>query len=202
MEIAVLIIALLLFVGLIVLLFRWVIRVNKKKVIMFQEWAQQLGLQHTQSKYMMNRLNDLQGQIDGLDVHVYEKIVGSGKHQTVVCNFSISPSPFNFDFRIGKEHFFSKTGKLLGMKDVEIGDEKFDKIFLLKSKDESQLKSVINYKIQGELMQVKDDLKSSIYANPEAVTYATIQPVTKQAHLASFEQVLRFAINLIKEHSR
>lgn len=202
MEIAVLIIALLLFVGLIVLLFRWVIRVNKKKVIMFQEWAQQLGLQHTQSKYMMNRLNDLQGQIDGLDVHIYEKIVGSGKHQTVVCNFSISPSPFNFDFRIGKEHFFSKTGKLLGMKDVEIGDEKFDKIFLLKSKDESQLKSVINYKIQGELMQVKDDLKSSIYANSEAVTYATIQPVTKQAHLASFEQVLRFAINLIKEHSR
>jgi len=202
MEIAILIGALLLFVGLIVLLFRWVINLNKKKVIMFQEWGLKMGLNHTQSKYMLNRLNDLQGEINNYQVHVYEKIVGSGKHQTVVCNFSITPSPFNFEFRIGKEHFFSKTGKLLGLKDVEIGDEKFDKIFLLKSKDESQLKSVINYKIQGELMQIKDALKSSIYVDANAITYATIQPVAKQKQLDDFEKVLHFALSLLKEHSR
>lgn len=186
----------------VVLLVRWFKNQNKKKVILFQEWGAKMGFQHSQTKKFFYRFNYLEGEVNGNKVRIYESLSGSGDNQTVVCNFTITPSPFNFSFRIGKEHFFSKTGKLLGMKDVEVGDEKFDKIFLLKSKEESQLKSVINYKIQSELMQIKDALKSTIQVDENFIKYSTIQPVMRERQLEEFERVFNFALLLVKENKR
>jgi len=197
MEYVILIGALVVFVGLIVLLFKWVIGMNKKKVILHTAFADKHGFSIETSKYLTAKLNTMVGQKDGIDVLIGERMVGSGKNQTVVTTLTLSPTPFDFDFKIGKEHIFSKMGKGLGLKDVEVGDEKFDKRFLLKSKDPDKLKMLIDYNIQADLKAIDADLKSSIYGKGNTLTYALHQPMMKQKQIDSFEKVMEVMLKLV-----
>ncbi|OIQ31375.1 MAG: hypothetical protein BM555_05295 [Crocinitomix sp. MedPE-SWsnd] len=197
MEYVILIGALIIFVGLIVLLFRWVIGMNKRKVILHTAFAEKHGFSIETSKYLTAKLNTMVGQKDGINITIDERMVGSGKNQHVVTTLTLTPTSFDFDFKIGKEHIFSKMGKGLGFKDVEIGDEKFDKRFLLKSKDPDKLKMLVDYNIQADLKAIDADLKASIYGNGNIMTYALSQPMMKQKQLDSFEKVMELMLKLV-----
>jgi hypothetical protein len=47
------------------------------------------------------------------------------------------PNPSGFWFSIHRSSIFTPLGKLVGMKDIEIGDMKFDDEFVIKGNDES-----------------------------------------------------------------
>jgi hypothetical protein len=51
-------------------------------------------------------------------------------------------NPDGFRFTIYRRGVFSGLGKLLGMQDVEIGDEKFDRAHIIKGTDESRLRQL------------------------------------------------------------
>ncbi|MDS0524692.1 DUF3137 domain-containing protein [Clostridium sp. SHJSY1] len=71
----------------------------------------------------------------------------------------------NFYFKISKRGFFNGLGKILGMKDIEIGDENFDEAFTLKSNNEEKAKQLfanenIRRLIQNQSkinLEIKDD---------------------------------------------
>ena len=190
------------FLAFIVALIVWVIKytkkVNARKRQFFQDLGNKHNLQHLETKRSFTRLNSLSGKIKDMDVQVYEHIVGSGKSQQIFTTIQLTPSPFDFEFRIGKEHFFSKTGKLLGMKDIEMGDEEFDKIFLLKSKEEDKFRAVLTYDVQQRLKTISSDLTGSIYGNLGNLSYSA-GVVAKEAQFKQLEKVFDFMLSLDNE---
>jgi hypothetical protein len=52
-------------------------------------------------------------------------------------------NPEGFRFAVYREGIFSDLGKWLGMRDIEIGDEAFDRDFVLKSNQESKLQQLL-----------------------------------------------------------
>ncbi len=198
MEIVVLVGFFALLIGIIVLSVRFVKKQNNKKIELFKDWALRLNLQHEHKKQLLAKLNTLSGELDGVPVVIYEHIVGSGKNQVLYTTINFAPNPFDFDFRIGKEGFFSKVGKAFGGKDIEFGDEEFDKKFLLKSKEESRFRSLMDFRMQGELRTIEKQLKGNILSTNAGFTYSLVGGFSKQAKLEEFEKVMSFMRTLIK----
>ncbi|MCB9225022.1 MAG: hypothetical protein R2780_05290 [Crocinitomicaceae bacterium] len=201
MEIVILILSLGAFVGIIVWAVKYTKKINKRKIQFFSDFANKHNLQHTSNKYMLVMLNSVKGDYKGCQFEIYEQMQGSGKNKQVVTYVNFRNTPFDFDFKIGKEHIFSKTGKLLGMKDIEFGDAEFDKKFLIKSKEEDKFRSFFNFKLQEELRQIGSDLKSSIHAKDGTLSYYNYGPLPNQKQFDSFERVVGFMFKLIDEKS-
>ncbi len=198
MEIVILVGFFALLIGVIVLSIRFVKKQNNKKIVLFQEWALRLNLQHEHKKQLLAKLNTLSGELDGVPVVIYEHIVGSGKNQVLYTTVTFAPNPFDFDFRIGKEGFFSKVGKSFGAKDIEFGDEEFDKTFLLKSKEEGKFRSLIDFRMQQELREIETSLAGTIASANGGFTYSIMGGFTKEEKIAEFENVLNFMRLLIR----
>lgn len=125
-------------------------------------------------------------------VEIYERIVGSGKNQTVYTQIKFSNSPHNFQFRIGKEHFFSKIGKAIGFKDIEFDDLEMDKKFLFKSKDEDRFRTLMNYKILHDLQGVEKAITGNIENKDGVLMYTLVGVLNKQEKVDDLEKVLKF----------
>jgi hypothetical protein len=52
-------------------------------------------------------------------------------------------NPSGFRFKVYRGDFSSKLGKLFGMQDIEIGYERFDRDFVVKSKDPGKVKALL-----------------------------------------------------------
>ncbi|MDG1914288.1 MAG: hypothetical protein P8I55_06830 [Crocinitomix sp.] len=188
-----------LLIGIIVLSVRFVKKQNKKKIELFQQWGLRLNLHHENKKQLLAKLNTLSGELDGKPVVIYEHIVGSGKNQVLYTTVTFAPNPFDFDFKIGKEGFFTKVGKSFGAKDIEFGDEEFDKKFLLKCKDqEDRFRSLMDFRMQGALTNIEKQLKGNISSTNAGFTYSLVGGFNKQTKLEEFEKVMTFMRDLIK----
>jgi hypothetical protein len=51
-------------------------------------------------------------------------------------------NPDGFRFTIYRKGFFSELGKLLGMQDIEVGDEEFDEAFIIQGNDEARVQNL------------------------------------------------------------
>ncbi|HEY3380986.1 MAG TPA: hypothetical protein VGK32_04415 [Vicinamibacterales bacterium] len=85
------------------------------------------------------------GTADGVEVTIYPDSRGSGKTNTKYTVVRADyPKPLPFDLRIGSEGVFTRMGKaLFGFRDVEIGDEEFDRAARVKAADEAGAKVVL-----------------------------------------------------------
>lgn len=198
-PIIILIVALSVFVGIIVWAVKYTKKANAKKAILYGDFAKKHGCEHTQSKYMMAMLNEVKGEIEGMEFHMYEKMEGSGKNRHVVTRVHLNNTPIDFEFKIGKEHIFSKAGKMLGMKDIEFNNAEFDKKFLMKSKDEQKFRSLMNPNMQAGLSAIQKDMSATIYHKDNQMTYLQYTPLVKEAHFQSFERVFDYMLKLCKE---
>jgi hypothetical protein len=186
-------------IAIIVFSIRFVKKQNNRKIELFQQWGLRLNLKHEHKKQLLAKLNSLSGELDGKPVIIYEHIVGSGKNQVLYTTVTFAPNPFDFDFKIGKEGFFSKVGKSFGSKDIEFGDEEFDKKFLLKCKDEEdRFRSLMDVRMQGALSSIEKQLKGNIMSTNAGLTYSLVGGFNKQAKLEEFEKVMTFMRDLIK----
>lgn len=58
-------------------------------------------------------------------------------------------NPLEFKFKIYQKHIFSGIAKVFGLKDIEIGDEEFDKQYIIQSNDELKLMTFFSdYKLK------------------------------------------------------
>ena len=189
-------------IAILVFTIRWAIKQNKKKTLIFTEFAKEHNLEYSFSKYMFATLNSIQGEYQGVHLNIYEKMVGSGKNRHVITVLNVSNANMTFDFSIGKEHFFSKTGKLLGMKDIEFGDAAFDKAFLMKSKSEDEFRGLMNYENQAKLSGIKDDLAGTISCKDGLISYSITGVLGYRKNREKFMNVLQFVIDLTKTRKR
>src|SRR5690554_4569452 len=139
-------------IGILIAIIVWLMqrqkKLNKRKHLFYSEFADKHNLRHTSDKYMMTMLNIVQGNWNGYPFAVFEEMQGSGNSKQVYTYAIFENVRFDFNFKMGKEHLFSKTEKILGLKGIEFGDAEFDKKFLIKSNDEDKFRTFFNYQLQ------------------------------------------------------
>ena len=175
---------------------------NLRKASVFHDFAKIHELNFYQIKRFFRLDPEIKGDIEGHPIHIYEKIIGSGKSKRVHTIVQFTGSPFDFDFTIGKEGFISKIGKVFGFKDIEFQDDKFDKVFLLKSSDESKFRAMMNYRIQARLTEITDDLKGSVENEKGILRYIAHEEIIKEDKIHQLERVMMFMIDLQKTQKK
>ncbi|MEX1001536.1 MAG: hypothetical protein WDZ35_05425 [Crocinitomicaceae bacterium] len=196
-----------LLVGSFVALIVWAIRhqkkTNQRKEKLFTDFAQQNGLTRTTSKYALAQLNELRGELYGYPFQMIEKMEGSSKNKSITTYIIFSNTPFGFDFKIGKEHVFSKLGKHIGMKDIEFNETEFDKRFLIKSKEEDKMRRLLSLSLQNELKALDKDLGNAIRNQNQVLSYTIYGiPLTKEKQFEPVKRVMGFMQKLLKEGER
>ena len=71
-------------------------------------------------------------------------------------------NPGGFRFTIYRKGIFSSLGKMLGMQDIEIGDEAFDRDFIVKSSDEARVRELLSSPRLRELISAQPEIKLSV----------------------------------------
>lgn len=71
-------------------------------------------------------------------------------------------NPSGFRFNIYRKGMFSEIGKWLGMQDVEIGDETFDRDFIIKGSDEMKLRELFSSPRLRELLAAQQDVHFTV----------------------------------------
>ncbi|MEX1003166.1 MAG: hypothetical protein WDZ35_13695 [Crocinitomicaceae bacterium] len=198
MEMLILLSICVFFVVITVLVIRWARKQNKKRIELYQKTADRLGLKYTFKKLPAGSLNRLEGELEGVPLSIYEEMVGVGKHRHMQTHVLVKKSPFNFEFSIGKEQFFSKTAKIIGFNDVEFGDAELDDIFLLKSKSEDEFRAMMDEQLQQKLKSISSALEGEIHASNGKLDYTRYGALNSKEDLEKAEQVLRFMLELSK----
>jgi hypothetical protein len=90
-------------------------------------------------------------------------VVSTGK-VTIVFTRMRAPyvNPDGFRFTIYRHGFFSELGKRLGMQDVEIGDEDFDRDFIIKGTSESKLRALFGDAKLRQLVAGQKDIHLTV----------------------------------------
>ncbi|MCB9233518.1 MAG: hypothetical protein H6581_17815 [Bacteroidia bacterium] len=97
----------------------------------------------------------IRGKLGESDVTVYFYKTGSGKHQQFWTAADLTVyNPGRKTFKILKENFLTKIGKVFGGQDIQVGDPEFDKEFILKSNDEGFFTSLLSDPIRDQMMRV------------------------------------------------
>ena len=79
----------------------------------------------------------IKGQVEGISVLIYLETRSNNKSSTTYTIVrALYRGALAFDLRVAKEGFFTKMGKtLFNLEDIEVGDEAFDSLVRIKSKD-------------------------------------------------------------------
>jgi hypothetical protein len=90
-------------------------------------------------------------------------VVSTGK-VTVVYTRMRAPyaNPDGFRFTIYRRGFFSDIAKKLGMQDVGVGHESFDRDFIIKGTDENKLRRLFANKRIRELIEAQPEIKLEV----------------------------------------
>lgn len=178
-------------IALIVVLVRYGKKKNKQKLERYRDLGLKLGLEYSESKHFFIMVPHLGGTRKGKRVEIFEQIVGSDKNQQVYSNVKIYNS-HNFQFKIGKEHLFSKMGKALGLKDIEFDNFELDKKFLFKSKDEGQFRTLMDYQILQDLMQIESDIVGTIHNDAGVLSYSVLGDAGNDERMRRLVSVFHF----------
>lgn len=85
--------------------------------------------------------------------------VSTGKSSTTYTRMRAPfVDPEGFRFTVYRKGIFSDIGKWFGMQDIEIGDEAFDRDFILKSSEESKLRELLGSPKIRDLISRQPDI--------------------------------------------
>jgi len=89
--------------------------------------------------------------------------VSTGK-TTIVFTRMRAPyvNPGGFRFTVYRKGMFSGIGKMLGMQDIEIGDESFDQDFIVKGNDEARVRELLSTQKIRELIARQRDIHFTV----------------------------------------
>lgn len=71
-------------------------------------------------------------------------------------------NPGGFRFTVYRKSIFSGLGKMLGMQDIEIGDESFDQDFIIKGTDEAQVRELLSNPKIRELIARQPEIRFTV----------------------------------------
>lgn len=164
-------------------------RQTEKAWANFVEFGQTFGITVMQPKlgWFFSPMPIMQGDYKGRRMHLHTERRRSGKHTyyyTILTMYA--PGSNNFSFRLLKEGFFQKIGKMLGGQDIQTGDATFDKVFMLKSNSPEIALQVFDMQLCGKILDHQGWINSSLDLNNGALVYS------EQVHLTNAKHIERF----------
>lgn len=89
--------------------------------------------------------------------------VSTGK-TTIIFTRMRAPyvNPGGFRFTVYRKGLFSGIGKMLGMQDIEIGDESFDQDFIIKGNDETRVRELLSNQKIRELIARQPEIRFTV----------------------------------------
>lgn len=119
---------------------------NQRRIMSaWGEMANRTGLQLEQQNTLGIPRGHLIGHYRGRPAQLETYTVGAGRHRRTYTRIFIQVNNHaNGKLAIYQETVFSQLGKVLGMQDIQTGDEELDKRFILKGQPENFALSVLN----------------------------------------------------------
>jgi hypothetical protein len=77
---------------------------------------------------------------------------GSKQHAPKTYFNVTRPGRLPFDMKVWREHVLEKIGKAVGNQDIEVGDEAFDKAFLVRGNDASKARAILSPELRATLI--------------------------------------------------
>jgi hypothetical protein len=160
----------------------------RRRGVLVEEWSaagQRLGIGAYTS---VGSAGGLQGTLQGLPVRVYWEQRGSGKHRYTVTVFQVelgADAPIGLI--ISNEWMFAKASKLIGAQDIQIGDDVFDKTFMIKAMDEHETRAYFGPAHRREALLELRSLNSRGYGITNGFLFSELHNMvngaTLEAHL-------------------
>jgi hypothetical protein len=74
-------------------------------------------------------------------------------------------NPAKFRFSVSQSNFFTGVAKWLGMQDLEVGHEEFDRDFVIKGNDEGKLRALFDSAKLREMLEVQPPISFTVKDN-------------------------------------
>jgi hypothetical protein len=175
----------------------------RRKGILLKEWAevgQRLGLgPYTES----GSSGGMRGTLRGLPVRVYWEQRGGGKQPYVITVLKVElGADVPIGLAISNEGMFAKASKLAGAQDLQIGDDAFDKTFLVRAADEDEAREHLAPAHRREALLELRSLKGSSYGLADGVIFSELHGIVHGATLeAHLTQLVALARRYIHGHN-
>ena len=97
---------------------------------------------------------EILGEVDDISIKVDTFTRRSGNNSQTYTRYRVRYPSAGVDFELRKQTAFSAVTKFFGAQDVEIGDQEFDDIFVIKSDDPMRVTSVITPTRRTSILQL------------------------------------------------
>ncbi len=172
---------------------------ESRKDIYYDRFKEQFQLEFLKNKssIFVGKTFKLRGEIDNNSFTLEEEIRRMGKRRVyhTVVRFENSPG---FDFKIGKENFFTRLGKLIGFKDIEFENHQIDRSYLFKSKNEEKFRAFITDEILYDLGRIKERFNGSIHADSSSLYYEFQGQIMSEEIFEDIEVIIALMRKMIK----
>jgi hypothetical protein len=167
----------------------------------FQKLAKKLNLECDAPAGFLAKFPEIKGTYKDLPVRIYmftEKI-GEGKTRVIRIHTGIEikvNGPKEYKLDAYEEGFFSKIFKAFGMQDIVIGNDKFDKEYIVKTNSDEMTKLILNERICDELLYMADQkFAFGFEIKNNTIYYDEAKSITSDSRADWFERIL----NLLTE---
>lgn len=159
----------------------------------FEQLARETTLKYTapESSWWKETFPSLEGQINGRHTTLGMFAKGGYRHRHYYTFISMETQNGNYTLGLSREDAFSKVGKLLGGQDIEVGDEAFDKKFIVKGNDDHFIRKVLNHSLKRLLLEKRPLLKGKIELKPRELYYEEMYILQTQSNLDKTKEILR-----------
>ena len=114
------------------------------------------------------------GSHKGCQIEIYEYTVRSNNNSTTYTTCRVeTPNPRSLTFHFSREGALSKVGKILGLQDIQTGDQRFDERYIIRCNDEAFIKNAMidSVKKQFDALWQGHAAKGNITLNKQQFGY-------------------------------
>lgn len=133
--------------------------------------AQELGYVHhpTKTLWGSEAIGPMTGRHGEFQVRIHSFSRGSGKHRSTYTAIETHfHEPLGMGLDVRPEGVLSQVGKMFGVKDMQVGDQRFDNLFLVKGGDGRTVLEFLTPEVRQEVLELRK-LGTSLVLNDHGV---------------------------------
>lgn len=178
------------------------VRQRRKLRESFAVFAERLGCPASIPKGFFGGFPSINGvyRKRSLRVYMFTRSSGSGKNRssTTYTAFTIPVTNADgFEFHVYEQGFFTTLLTKFGMQDILIGDEAFDKEFIVKSNNEEKVRAMLSPMIVTKFMDFAERYTAfGIQLKGDQFYYEAPETVTNEKHMLRYEEKINFICDI------
>lgn len=116
-----------------------------------------------------------------------------GKQKTTYSRFQMNVTDPGFEFVVTRQDLLNNIGKLLGMQDLEIGDEAFDKAFIIKTNSRDRFIEIFNFEMRENLISNETGNSGTLRLSNGKLSYERVGSFQSESFNNHFSSMIELA---------